>query len=398
MYLLKNCNLIAELTEGGLEKGDILVRNDQIESVEQTISSTSNTEVIDMTGKWVLPGLIDLHTHLDCEGIEFSEENLLSDAYRGLKSAYFARQTLLAGFTTLRDVGARNLNDIYLRDAINRGYVIGPRMLVSGRVLTPTAVGNEELPGEYREADGCEEIRKAVREQVAAGANLIKYMGTGAMGHYGSNIGASLYTLEEVQAMVHEASRHNLHVAVHAHGTEGILYALLAGVRTIEHASMLDDKCIELLKQEKSFIVPTLSAAGELIHNNEIQGRKALSMQRKNKENLEMILHSISKAYKAGLKMGYGTDKGTSYNWHGQNYNELKYRQMYLGMQPMELLLQATRYSAEIIFMEDKIGSIHVGKFADLIAVNENPLHDISCLCRNPCYVMKEGQVIHCKL
>ena len=348
-----------------------------------------------MTGRWLLPGLIDLHTHLDCEGIEYAEENLLSDTYRGLKSAYFAHQTLLAGFTTLRDVGARNFNDIDLRNAINNGYAVGPRLLVSGRVLTPTAVGNGELPGEYREADGCEEIRKAVREQLAAGADWIKYMGTGAMGHYGSNIGTSLYTLEEVQTMVNEAARYGLYVAAHAHGTEGILYALYAGVRPIEHASMLDDRCIELLKQGKSFIVPTLCAAGELIHCDEIQGRKALSMQRKNKEKLEVILHSLSKAYKAGLKMGYGTDKGTSYNWHGTNYNELRYRHMYLEIPPIDLLLQATRYSAEIIHMEDQIGSIEVGKYADLIAVDANPVNDITVLCKRPCFVMKKGHVIH---
>lgn len=394
MQLLKNCKLLEELTDEKLSQGDILVRDGQIEKVAQRIEPTSDMEVIDMANKWVLPGLIDLHTHLDCEGIEFAEENLLSDAYRGLKAAYFAKRTLLSGFTTLRDVGARNYNDIALRNAISNGYIDGPRLLVSGKVLTPTAVGNEELPGEYREADGCEEVRKAVREQIAHGANFIKYMGTGAMGHYGSNIGTSLYTLDEVRAMVNEADRHGLHVAAHAHGTEGIKYALLAGVRTIEHASMLDDECIELLKKENSFIVPTLCAAGELLNNEDVQGRKALSMHRKNKEKLEMVLHSISKAYKAGLKMGYGTDKGTSYNWHGTNYNEFRYRSMYLHIEATELLLQATRYSAEIIRMEHKIGSIGVGKSADIIAIKDDPRKDITIMCQPPDFVMKEGLLI----
>lgn len=397
MLLLKNCNLIEELTENQIGKGDVLTHNGTIEAVGNDLPAPPGADTLDMSGKWLLPGLIDLHTHLDCEGIELAEENLLSDTYRGFKAAAFAYKTLRAGFTTLRDVGARNLNDIFLRNAINNGYLPGPHLLVSGRVLTPTAVGNDELPGEYREADGVDEVRKAVREQVAAGADLIKYMGTGAMGHYGSDIGSSLYTQEEVNALVEEATRHGRHVAAHAHGAGGIKTALRAGVRTIEHASMLDDECIELLKKEKSYIVPTLCAAGELLHNETIEGPKALSMQRKNKANLETILHSLSKAYKAGLKMGYGTDKGTSYNWHGTNYNELLYRHEYLGIEPIELLLQATRYSALIIRKDDEIGSIHSGMCADLIAVDDDPIKDITVMCKTPCFVMKSGQIINCE-
>jgi imidazolonepropionase-like amidohydrolase len=395
MILLKHCRLIQALTDNWVgESADLLVEKDRIKSIEKHIDFLTDIETIDMRGRWVIPGLIDLHTHLDCAGIEFAEENLLSDADRALKSAYFAKSSLEAGFTTIRDCGARNLNDISLRNAIDKGYLPGPRLVVSGRVLTPTAIGNDELPGEYREADGCEDVRRAVREQVAAGADFIKYMGTGALGHYGSKPGASTYTLEEVKAMVTEADRHGKHVAAHAHGAEGIKYAIWAGVRTIEHASMMDDECLELLKAGTSFIVPTLSAGAVLLEGEGIQGRKAESIRRKSRERFETTLHTIGRAYKLGLKIGFGTDKGTSFNFHGSNYDELRRRRQYLGMEPLDLLLQATRYSAEIIRIDQETGSIAEGKSADLIAVDADPLDDIDVLCRNPGFVMRGGHVV----
>ncbi|MDR1921383.1 MAG: amidohydrolase family protein [Candidatus Adiutrix sp.] len=394
MILLKDCRLLQPLTEPWAgEEADILIEADRIKAVDKQVNPGRDATIVPMEGRYVLPGLFDLHTHLDNAGIDYHEENQFSEAYRALKSACFARRTQEAGFTTVRDCGARNHADIALREAINEGYVPGPRLLVCGRVLTPTARGNEEIPDQYRVADGVDEVRKAAREQLAAGADFIKYMGTGAIGHVGSLPGAPTFNFDEVRVMVEEADKLGRQVAAHAHGTIGIKHALKARVRTIEHSSILDDECLELLKEGRSFIVPTLSAAKALF-DTDAQGRAALSMKAKSQEIIETLLHSISRAYQAGLKIGFGADLGTSCNHHGLNYNEFRWRHDLLRMKPMDLLLQATRHSAEILCLDDRLGSVTPGKIADLIAVGRDPLADLSVMYAPAPFVMHDGRII----
>lgn len=397
MILLKKGRLLEPLTHPwpGLTEVEVLVEDGLIKEVAEKISlSTKSGAVeVDLKGGHLLPGLIDLHVHLDNEGIEYAVENRQSDSLRALKAAMFARRTLAAGFTTIRDCGGRNLVNIDLREAIATGYATGPRLLACGRVLTSTAIGNDEVPGMYREADGAEEVRKATREQLAAGADFIKYMGTGSIGHSGSEPGSPTFNYDEVEVMVQEAAKLGRTVAAHAHGTIGIKHALRAGVRTIEHASILDDECLEILKSGNSFIVPTLSAA-QALFDTDVSGN-AVSMKEKSRWIIETLVDSISRAYKQGLKIGYGTDVGTSYNQHGSNFKEFLWRRDLVGMNPLDILKQATCYNAEILGMADRLGMVTPGFIADLIAVNGDPTADISVMTRPPALVMLGGSLIH---
>ena len=397
MILLKRSRLLEPLTHPwpGLMEVEVLVEDGIIKEVAEKIplSTKSGAVEVDLKGCHLLPGLIDLHVHLDNEGIEYAVENRQSDSFRALKAAMFARRTLEAGFTTIRDCGGRNLVNIDLREAIAAGYVTGPRLLACGRVLTSTAIGNDEIPGMYREADGAEEVRKAAREQLAAEADFIKYMGTGSIGHLGSEPGSPTFNYDEVEVMVKEAAKLGRTVAAHAHGTIGIKHALRAGVRTIEHASILDDECLEILKSGNSFIVPTLSAA-QALFDTDVSGN-AVSMKEKSRWIIETLIDSISRAYKQGLKIGYGTDVGTSYNQHGSNFKEFLWRRDLVGMTPLDILKQATCHNAEILGMADRLGMVSPGFIADLIAVNGDPTADISVMTRPPALVMLDGSLIH---
>lgn len=394
MLVIKNCRFIPELTDDWKnETGDIAIEGDEIRAIEKSFSSSNyDVTVIDAKGNTVLPGLFDLHVHLDLSGGDVLVENKESDSYRVLKALKFAQRTLEAGFTTLRDVGARNHIDIALRNAIQDGLAWGPRLIVAGKIITPTEAGNDYFFGLYQEADGPEEIRKASREQIKAGANFLKYMGTGAIMNPGGQPGTAIYDLEEVKAIVQVAEQHHTFVASHCHGNEGIKNAVQAGVRTIEHGSLINDECIELLKtSNRSFLVPTLSVI-KALHDNTSPG--TIFMQEKTDHIFQQALESISKAYQAGLKLGFGTDQGTCFSYHGDNADEFVCRQELIGMKPLDILLQATRYSAEILGMQDQLGSIGVGKKADLIFVAENPLKDIKRMVNSKKMVVLDGKVI----
>lgn len=398
MLILKNCQLIKELTEGlAFDKADIFIEDDvvvRIEPSEKRLAdkeSFSNTcECIDLDGKTVVPGLIDLHVHLDCSGGDLLKENVTSDAYRVLQAAKFAQNSLAAGFTTLRDMGARNHIDIALRDAINDGYVKGPRLYVSGQMISPTEAGNDFFGTMYREADGPIEARKAAREQLKAGADQVKCMGTGSIMAPGGDPKDAIYEMDELEEFVKIARQLGTYVAGHNHAASGIKRAILAGVKTIEHASFVDDECIELLKKEESYLVPTLSVVKDFADRAE--GNSA-HMKIKAKNMCEAMITCLKKAYAAGLKLGFATDQGCG-NFHGDNAMEFIYRQEMLGMKPLDLLIQATRYNAEIIGIDDAVGTIKVGKIADLVVVDGNPLEDIS-LMKNGIYkVIHNGEVV----
>jgi imidazolonepropionase-like amidohydrolase len=398
MLVLKNCKLINALTEGvSFDKADIFIKDDVITRIEPSEKKIADKELknnscecIDLNGKTVLPGFIDLHIHFDCSGGDILQENITSDAYRALQAANFAKNTLSAGFTTVRDMGARNFIDIALRDAINDGLIKGPRLYVSGHMISPTQAGNDFFANMYREADGPFEARKAAREQLKAGADQVKCMGTGAIMNPGGDPKDSIYEMDELKEIVRVAKSHDTYVAGHNHAACGIKNAIIAGVKTIEHASLVDDECIQLLKNEESYIIPTLSVIKDL--SDRAKGSSAFT-KKKAQKICEKAVVCLKKAYAEGLKLGFATDQGCG-NFHGDNAMEFIYRHEMLGMKPLDILIQATRHSAEIIGIDNIVGTIKVGKIADLVVIDGNPLEDISLMKKGIHKVVHNGEIL----
>ena len=358
--------------------------------------------LIDWSAYTVLPGLIDLHTHLvgDIQSANIAAPLMSSGPRDALVGAKNARNTLYAGFTTVRDVGVyRAFTDVALRDAIARGDVEGPRMLVAGAYITVTQGGGEVtglapdvlVPGEMRRgvADNEVQIRQRVRELLAGGADFIKIIATGAVLAAGTEPGAPEYSESEIRAAVEEAALHGTFVAAHAHGAEGIKRAVRAGVRTIEHGSYLDDEGIALMKQHGTWLVADVYN-GDYI---EEVGRKdgwSEEILRKNRETTQTQRDGFAKAVSAGVRIGFGTDSGVYP--HGTNARQFAYM-VSLGMSPMQAIQAATINAARSMGRESEFGAISTGKSADLIAVPGDPLADIEQLRRVQA-VIEQGRLV----
>ena len=377
----------------------VLIRNDRIEAVGRQLPVPSGATVIDLGGATLLPGLIDLHTHLTGEvGVHWEEQLLKTTpsqaAIYGVKNA---RDTLLAGFTTCRDMGPTwPFTDIDLRDAIDKGAVPGPRLQVAGNYISATGGAGDarqfsiyvDVPVVQNLADGVDEVRKVVRTNLKHGANFVKILATGAGLSRGISPGAQQYSEEELRVAVEEANRWGRYVAAHAHGTAGINAALRAGVRTIDHGTMLDDESIELLKSRHAYFVPTLMVGKAIVERGESLGVPPAEIERQRQLG-DRAGNSLAKALKAGIPVGFGTDAGVFP--HGQNAREFAVRAGF-GETPMQGIQSATKIAAEVMGWSDRVGSITPGKFADLIAVSGDPLKDISELERVK-FVMKGGVV-----
>ena len=384
-----------------LRPGVVVVRGDRIEAVGgATLAIPPGARVVDLGGATLLPGLIDLHTHLaDEQGIHWEDVLLKSTPARaGIAGTANALTTLRAGFTTCRDMGPTwPYVDVALRDAIDRGIVPGPRLMVAGAYVSSTGGAGDarqfsiyvDVPSVQNLADGVDEVRRAVRTNLKQGADFIKILATGAVLSKGIPPGAQQYSDEELRVAVEEAARWGRFVAAHAHGTQGIKAALRAGVRTIDHGSMLDDEAIKMLKAGKAWYVPTLYV-GEIvalqgkalgIPDSEIERSRAMGAYR---------LASFRKALAAGLPIPFSTDAGVFP--HGDNAREFAIR-VREGEPPMHAILAATRVAAEAIGWSDRVGTLEPGKFADLVATSGSPLSDITELERVK-WVMKGG-VVH---
>ncbi|HEX9706291.1 MAG TPA: amidohydrolase family protein [Steroidobacteraceae bacterium] len=365
--------------------------------------SRGGGRLIDWSAYTVLPGLIDLHTHLvgDISSADVAAPLSSSAARDALMGAAHASATLAAGFTTVRDIGTyRALVDVALRNAINAGQIEGPRMFVAGAYVTVTKGGGEVtglpesvvVPAEMRRgvADNAAEVRVRVRELLAGGADFIKVMATGAVFTSGTTPSSPEYTEEEIRAAVEEAAKAGTFVAAHAHGAEGIKNAVRAGVRTIEHGSYLDDEGIQLMVKHGTWLVADVYNGD---YTEEVGGRDGWSEEilRKNRETTDIQRAGFAKAVRAGVRIGFGTDAGIYP--HGDNARQFAYMVKY-GMTPLGAIRAATIDAAASLGRSQELGSIAPGKFADLVAVQGDPLEDIDRL-RHVAGVIKQGQLVH---
>jgi len=387
-----------------IKEGTVVVRGKEIIYVgEKTEAPSTEGEIIDVSGKTVLPGLIDAHTHLTFPGTISIEAGLLNVSLPSLtlRTSVFARRTFEAGFTTIREVGAIGYIDIYLRDAINEGLIIGPRILASGKGLTQTG-GHGCIPripswiksdvGLYGQpADGVDEVIKATRQQIEIGADCIKFWASGGAYDITGKMGSQEFSEEEMRAIVLEAHRAGRLVTAHAIAPNSLKTAVKAGVDGVEHVPFVDSEAISLMRDNKVFICATLSGYYRMSHGAE-EGVAQYVVENTSKV-FEAQMEMVAKAKEAGIDVITGTDAGSPLIRHGENALELELLTK-AGYTEMEAIMSSTSIAARSLRLA-KVGSIEIGKIADIIVVEDNPLQDIRVL-QNPeniKLVMKEGKI-----
>lgn len=390
----KNKELLSQMT--------IVVEGNKIVSVDKGLSKPGKDDrLIDLSKKTVMPGLIDMHVHIESET---SKDALVkrytqNEADVAFQSTIYARKNLMAGFTTVRDCGGSGVN-IALRNAINQGTIVGPRIFTAGKGVAstgghgdPTNGARKDLMGDPGPKEGVingpEDAYKAVRQRYKDGADFIKITATGGVLSVAKDGSGPQFTQEEVNAIVTAAKDYGFHTAAHAHGAEGMKRAVLAGITTIEHGTLMSEEVMDLMKQKGTYHVPTIIAGRSAAEYAKIPGYYHPLVVPKAIEIGSKIQENFSKAYKRGVKMAFGTDAGVFP--HGENAREFGYM-VEGGMPPIEALLAAMQVNADILGMGDKIGSIEKGKMADIVAVNENPATNIKTM-EKVTFVMKDGVV-----
>ncbi len=365
-------------------------------------SGGANDKVIDLRSKTGMPGWIDCHVHLESQHSKstIADGFILTDADIAYQASVYANRTLMAGFTTVRDLGGTGVN-ISLRKAIKKGLVVGPRIVTAGRAISASgghmdgSVGfrddafNHKFGPDDGVADGKDELIKAVRLQFKRGSDVIKIASTGGVLDLSEDGSGAQFSIDEIKVVVETAKDYGMRVACHAHGAEGIKRAILGGVNSIEHGTFMNDEDMELAKKYGTYLVPTLTAGRSVGDSSKVPGYFPPVIARKAAEVGFQIQKTFAKAYKAGLKIAFGTDAGVYP--HGKNYMEFQYM-VEAGMPPMEAIKAATTSAADLLGMSDKIGSITKGKFADIIAIDGDPLTDIKTM-KNIAFVMKEGKI-----
>ena len=376
----------------------IVIVGDKIEKIAPSgeVAAAPGDTTIDLPDATVLPGLVDMHTHLtfDLNSLGYSGLGI-STAREALHGARNARRTLEAGFTTVRNLGAFDYSDIALRDAINDGDVVGPRIVASGPAMGITGGHCDEnlLPPAFHfqgggVADGIEAVQHKVREIIKYGADVIKICATGGVLSKGDDPNASQYTLEEMKAIVTDAHRLGRKVAAHAHGAEGVRWASEAGVDSIEHGHLMDDAAIATLKKNGTYLVPTLFL-GEYMEKNMDRSDIPEYSKQKMRDVIAQMRKNTGKAFAAGVKVAFGTDAAVYP--HGLNAGEF-HVYVQLGMTPLASIQTATINAADLLGPKFQVGSLEPGKFADVIAVDGDPTKDVTIL-EHVKFVMKSGAV-----
>jgi len=376
----------------------VVVEGDRIARVVPAgeVAAAAEDTTIDLPEATLLPGLIDMHTHLTFDLASLGYQGLgISTAREALHGARNAKRTLEAGFTTVRNLSARDYADIALRDAINDGDVVGPRIVASGPALGITGGHCDEnlLPPAFHlqgdgVADGVEAVQHKVREIIKYGADVIKVCATGGVLSKGDDPNASQYTLEEMKAIVADAHRLGRKVAAHAHGAEGVRWASEAGVDSIEHGHLMDDAAIATMKRNGTYLVPTLFL-GEYMEEHLAKSDVPEYSKQKMRDVSAAMKRNVGKAFAAGVKVAFGTDAAVYP--HGMNAGEF-HVYVKLGMTPLAAIQTATLNAADLLGWTDKVGSLEPGRWADVIAVDGDPTRDVTVL-EHVKFVMKGGVV-----
>lgn len=382
-----------------LEDKSIHIEDGRIQKISDGRAAAIDIDLGEMT---CLPGLMDMHTHLTSEisPVSYIERFQLNPADIAYRSAVFAERTLMAGFTTVRDLGDSDNVSISLRNAIAKGIVAGPRIFTAAKALGTT--GGHADPTNGRRADligeagptqgvvnGQDDIKRAVRQRYKDGADLIKITATGGVLSVAKNGENPQFTEEEIEAVVKTAQDYGFHVAAHAHGAEGMKRAIRAGVRSIEHGTLMDEETMRLMKRHGTYYVPTILAGEFVAEKAKIDGYFPPLVRPKAAAIGPQIKRTFAKAYKAGVKIAFGTDSGVSA--HGDNGQEFALM-VAQGMPAMEAIQAATMATADLLGISDKLGVVEVGKIADIVAVQGNPIADITAL-EDVAFVMKAGEV-----
>lgn len=392
-YVLKNGKLF--IGNGHIiENGNIIIEDSRITGLDTNNCHSKDCTVIDASGHTIFPGFIDCHVHICLDGTHdaitgLREENRFRTAY---KASLSAQKTIMAGVTTIRDMGGLDHIDIQLRDAVNDGIITGPRMLVSGRLICMTGGHGWQIGG--LEADGPDQIRRAVREQIKSGCDIIKFMATGGIITPGVEPGSPQLTFEELKAGIEEARKANKQIAAHTQSAIGTLNSLNAGIDTIEHGYGLTDEIITIMKKKNISLIPTLKAAFDL-YDNIGKGRLNSFICKKIKMLMPKIIESVDMAIKSGLNIAMGTDAGVPFNQHGDNLIEIINLNRY-GMSVNDAFQSATLIAAKSLGIDRELGSLQEGKIADIAVIRGDPLRDINILFDKNAvsFIMKEGRII----
>lgn len=401
-YVLLAGRLVDVNARQVLEKMSIVIKDNRISTVESGFRKAGpGQQVIDLKDYTVMPGLMDMHTHITGQHSPetYTEHFFMGPADYALRATVYAERTLLAGFTTIRDLGEEEPGvSVALRNAINKGYVKGPRIFTATRAIATTG-GHADPSNGWRldlmgdpgpvEAviNGPDEARKAVRQRYKEGADLIKLTVTGGVLSLARNGQNPQFTEEELKAIVDTAKDYDLTVAVHAHGAEGMKRAIRAGVTSVEHGTFMDDEAMQMMKDHGTWYVPTISAGKWVAMKAEEDGYFPDVVRPKAAAIGPQIQATFAKAYKAGVKIAFGTDSGVAP--HGQNAAEFVYM-VEAGMPAIEAIQAATLNASMLLRKEEDLGAIAPGKLADIVAVRGDPIRDIA-LMKDVAFVMKDG-------
>lgn len=399
-----HCGSILDVQTGKeIKAATIIIAKNKIVKITEGYAAKQNSGdvEVDLKNKFILPGLIDMHVHIESEQNpkSYASKFTNNEADIAFEAARFAEITLMAGFTTVRDLGGTGVN-ISLRNAINKGITKGPRIYTAGRAIAstgghadPTNGSNHQLMGDPGPHEGVvnspEDGVKAVRERYKEGADVIKITATGGVLSVAKSGKNPQFSIEEIKAITTTAKDYNMLTAAHAHGDEGMQRAILGGIKTIEHGTFMSEETMELMKKYDAYLVPTITAGKEVALKAEVEGFYPEIVVPKAREVGPQLQSTFAKAYKKGVKIAFGTDAGV-YD-HGKNGKEFGYM-IEAGMPALAAIQSATITNAMLLGVANEIGQIKPNFFADIIAVDKNPLLNIKTL-ENVTFVMKNGVI-----